>query len=120
MQICCHLDCADKCRRFELAVNLLDLSNQHAYLDEDNNDIDIDIDDDHDILATVNHLGYSRPITDYFAITQILLHKEVGTIPQLLRTFIVGQCIAVHLAYDPSIRALSINDTALKFNLPDL
>ncbi|KAG1812038.1 hypothetical protein EV424DRAFT_1473622 [Suillus variegatus] len=100
--ICCHLDCADKCRRFELAVNLLDLSNQHAYLDEDNDDIDIDIDDDHDILAT------------------ILLHKEVGTIPQLLRTFVVGQCIAIHLAYDPSIRALFIDDTALKFNLPNL
>ncbi|KAG2051846.1 hypothetical protein BDR06DRAFT_983361 [Suillus hirtellus] len=98
--ICCHLDHADKCCHCELAVNLLDLLNQHAYLDEDNNNINIDIDDDRDILATVNCLGYSWPITDYFAITQILLHKEVGTIPQPLRTFVVGQSLADFLHHE--------------------
>ncbi|KAG1834477.1 hypothetical protein EV424DRAFT_1468577 [Suillus variegatus] len=103
-QICCHLDRADKCRRFELTVNLLDLLNQHAYLDEDDNDIDIDVNDDCDILATVNHLGYSRPITDYFAITQILLHKEVGTIPQPLCTFVVGQSLADFLRHKDTYR----------------
>ncbi|KAG1883168.1 hypothetical protein F4604DRAFT_1921075 [Suillus subluteus] len=118
-QICHHLDCADKCHCFELAMSLLDLLNQHAYLDEydDNINLDIDIDDDRDhpvdLLATTSSPGYSRPITDYFAIAQTLLHKEVGTIPWPLRTFIVGQRIAVHLAYDPLIRALSVNDTAL-------
>ncbi|KAG2131043.1 hypothetical protein DEU56DRAFT_872231 [Suillus clintonianus] len=100
-QICRHLDHADKCHRFGLPASLLDQSNQHTYPDEEDDDkIDVDVDDDRDILT--------------------LLHKDVGTIPWPLRTLVVAQHVAVHLAYDPSIRAISIDDTALKFNLPDL
>ncbi|KAG1807769.1 uncharacterized protein BJ212DRAFT_1535057 [Suillus subaureus] len=120
-QICRHLDHADKCCCFGLTASLLDQSNQHAYPDEeDDNKIDVDVDHDHDVLVTINHHNYSWPITDYFAITQTLLHKDVGTIPWPLQTFIVAQHVAVHLAYDPSIRAISIDNTALKFNLPNL
>ncbi|KAG2137455.1 uncharacterized protein EDB93DRAFT_1091268, partial [Suillus bovinus] len=118
-QICCHLDHADKCRHFELAVSLLDLSNQDTYPDEDDDESDVDINDNRDILATGNH-HHSRPITDYFAIAQTLLHKDVGTIPAPLCTFVIAQHVVAHLAYDPSIRAISVDDAALKFNIPDL
>ncbi|KAG1797796.1 uncharacterized protein HD556DRAFT_1233058, partial [Suillus plorans] len=74
-QICCHLDCADKCRRFDLATSLLDLRlrtslDQHLNVD-DIVDFDVDGDDDDsdlsaDLLATVKCPGYACPITDYF------------------------------------------------------
>ncbi|KAG1883387.1 hypothetical protein F4604DRAFT_1920588 [Suillus subluteus] len=102
-QICRHLDRADKCRHFDLAT--------------------IDSDDDDgipaDLLSTVKRPGYARPITDYFAITKVLQHRDVGTVPLPLRTFIVGYT-AFHLAYSPSIRAISVHDAAIKFGLPDL
>ncbi|KAG1824393.1 uncharacterized protein BJ212DRAFT_1444268 [Suillus subaureus] len=93
-QICRHLDHADKCCHFELAMSLLDLLNQYTYLDEYDDNIDLDVHNDHnhpvDLLATT-----SSP----------------GTIPGHFHFY---------LAYDLSIRTLSVNDTALKFNLPDL
>jgi hypothetical protein len=125
-QICRYLDRADKCRRFDLATNLLDSSKPHAdsdeYGDVGHDDIDSDDDDDDlpaDLLRTIKCPGYSRPITDYFAIAKVLQHREVGTVPLPLRTFVV-ECTVFHLSYDPSIRAIPVDDAALKFGLPDL
>ncbi|KAG1796320.1 uncharacterized protein HD556DRAFT_1431393 [Suillus plorans] len=106
-QICHHLDCADKCRRFDLATILLDLrlqTNLDQHLDIDNDVIDFDVDDDDDLsanlLSTVKCPGYARPITNYFAMAKVLQHRKVGTIPLPLCTFIVGR-MAFHLAYSP-------------------
>ncbi|KAG2080578.1 uncharacterized protein F5147DRAFT_749292 [Suillus discolor] len=127
-QICRHLDRADKCRRFDLATSLLDLRlrtslDQHLNVD-DVIDFDVDDDDDDsdlpaDLLATVKCPRYARPITDYFTMGKVLRHREVGTVPLPLRTFVVGRT-AFHLAYSPSIRAISVDDAALRFGLPDL
>ncbi|KAG1897426.1 uncharacterized protein F5891DRAFT_1129905 [Suillus fuscotomentosus] len=124
-QICRHLDCVDKCRHFDLATSLLDLRLQ-TNLDQhhvDDDIIDFDVDDDDDLpanlLSTVKSPGYACPITNYFAMAKVLQHREVGTIPLPLRTFVVGRT-AFHLAYSLSIRAISIDDAALKFGLPDL
>ncbi|KAG1905725.1 uncharacterized protein F5891DRAFT_1125768 [Suillus fuscotomentosus] len=87
-QICRHLDRVDKCRRFDLAMSLVD-GMASSRLQDDN------IGDD------------------------ILQHKEVGTVPLPLRTFVIGRT-AYHLTYSPSIRSISINDAAIKFGLPDL
>ncbi|KIK31880.1 hypothetical protein CY34DRAFT_27296 [Suillus luteus UH-Slu-Lm8-n1] len=56
---------------------------------------------------------------DYFMIAKTLQHKKVGSIPIPLCSFVVG-CTALHLAYNPSIRNISVNEVAIMFNLPDL
>ncbi|KAG1888895.1 uncharacterized protein F5891DRAFT_1199126 [Suillus fuscotomentosus] len=94
-------------------------------LQDDNigDDVDFDVDDDDDLpmefMATIKCPGHSRPITNYFAIVKILQHKEVGTVPLPLHTFVI-RCMAYHLTYSPSIRSISINDAAIKFSLPEL
>ncbi|KAG1901625.1 uncharacterized protein F5891DRAFT_950385, partial [Suillus fuscotomentosus] len=130
-QICHHLDHVDKCRCFDLATSLLDLRlrtnlDQHVNVNDDIVDSDVDNDNDNDnddlpadLLATVKYPGYARPITDYFAMAKVLQCREVGTVPLPLCTFVVGRT-AFHLTYSPSIRAISVDNAALKFGLPDL
>ncbi|KAG2124666.1 hypothetical protein DEU56DRAFT_873241 [Suillus clintonianus] len=127
-QICRHLDRADKCRRFDLAMSLLDNmpdSKQQGSDDDDDADDDADFKADHDhdipadLLATIKYPGYSHPITNYFEIAKVLQHRETGTVPVPLRSFVVERT-AFHLAYDPSIRNLSVDDAAIQFGLPDL
>ncbi|KAG1753543.1 uncharacterized protein EDB91DRAFT_1242526 [Suillus paluster] len=109
-QICRHLDRLDKCLRFELATTLLDeKQNVKALADAagshmDNKDTDdADLDDDLPVefLSTIQH-GRSRPITNHFAIAQVLQHKPMGSVPLPLRLFVVGHT-TFHLAYKPSI-----------------
>ncbi|KAG1776681.1 hypothetical protein EV702DRAFT_1198051 [Suillus placidus] len=127
-QICRHLDRADKCRRFDLTMSLLNNlpdSTQQGSDDIGNVDanVDFDVDDDLDIpadlMATIKCPGHSCPITNYFEIAKVLQHREVGTIPVPLRSFVVKRTV-FHLTYDPSIRNLSVDDAAIKFGLPDL
>lgn len=126
-QICRHLDRADKCCRFDLATSLLENmpgSNQQTsdHDDSDSDDVEFDVDDDDipaELLATIKSPGHSRPITNHFAIAKLLQDREVGTVPVPLRSFSVG-CTSFHLAHVPSIRSISVDDTALKFEVPDL
>jgi hypothetical protein len=71
-----------------------------------------------EFLSTIQH-GHLRQITNYFAIAQISLLKPIGSIPLPLRSFVVGR-VAFHLAYDPSIQNITVDDVAIKFGLPDL
>ncbi|KAG2149239.1 hypothetical protein DEU56DRAFT_729272, partial [Suillus clintonianus] len=127
-QICRFLDRADKCNRFDLATSLLDhkLSIEDLeVVQEEHEDEDTYIDMDADIIpvdspSKTQQPGQPRPITDYFTITKMLQHKEAELKPiPLVRSFIVGRT-ALYLAYDPSIRNISVNETAIMFNLPDL
>ena len=134
-QICRYLDRAEKCRSFEFVTSLL---GQHAPGGPPS-DIDSeafsDTGPDSDPDSTVENEpepqtlgtdvtpvapGYARPITNYFAAAAQLCTKKVGTIPLPLRTFSVNNNTAIHLAYDPSIRRITINDTTEKYDLPDL
>ncbi|KAG1838044.1 hypothetical protein DFJ58DRAFT_734059 [Suillus subalutaceus] len=138
-QICRHLDRTDKCRRFDLAMSLLnnmadskrqgsddvgdvnDNVDLDADDDHDDGDVDFDADVDHDIphlLAMNKYPGHSRPTTNYFEIAKVLQHREAGTVPVPLRSFVIERT-AFHLAYDPSIRNISVDDAAIKFGLPD-
>ncbi|KAG1816744.1 uncharacterized protein BJ212DRAFT_1299501 [Suillus subaureus] len=129
-QICCHLDRADKCCCFNLATSLLENipgSNQrttdHGDSDSDDVNFNVDNDDNDDIpaelLATITSPGHSCPITNHFAIAKLLQDREVGTVPVPLCSFSVGHT-SFHLAHVPSIRSISVDDTALKFDVPDL
>ncbi|KAG2046224.1 hypothetical protein BDR06DRAFT_985663 [Suillus hirtellus] len=88
-QICRHLDRLDKCLRFELATILLDKKQNikaladaaRSHMDnEDADDIEVDDDVPVEFLSTIQH-DRSRPITNYFAIAQVLQHKPVGSVP---------------------------------------
>ncbi|KAG1729418.1 hypothetical protein EDD22DRAFT_960913 [Suillus occidentalis] len=107
-QICRHLDRTDKL--------------EAAGHDHGDGDVDFDADVDHDIpnlLAMSKYPGHSRPTTNYFEIAKVLQHREAGTVPVPLRSFVIERT-AFHLAYDPSIRNISVDDAAIKFGLPDL
>ena len=64
--------------------------------------------------------GYAHHITNYFAIAAHLGKTKANTIPLPLRTFSVNNNTAIHLAYNLSIQRMTINDTAVKYGLPDL
>lgn len=124
-QICRFLDRAEKCRTFEVATTirskeLLGPSPQDLAQDDDV-DSDYDIQDD-EVEATdgfVPTTFLSRPPTNYFVISSCLRNKEPGTVPLPLRTFRV-RATAIHLAYDPAIRRISVDEAAQKFGLLDL
>ncbi|KAG1899632.1 uncharacterized protein F5891DRAFT_953478 [Suillus fuscotomentosus] len=111
---------------FDLAMSLLNNmpdSKQHGSdVDVDEN-VDFDADDDHDIpidlLATIKYPGHSRPITNYFGITKFLQYREIRMVLMPLCLFVVERT-GFHFAYDPSIRKISVDDAAIKFDLADL
>jgi hypothetical protein len=117
-QICRHLDRAEKCRRFELATGLLDFEESTEKRDDSNPD-----DEDPDVNDADEHIPNgatrSRPITNYFEISGLLQRQESGSVPLPLRSFVVKHT-ALHLAYDPSIRKMTVDEAATKFALPDL
>ncbi|KAG2139639.1 uncharacterized protein EDB93DRAFT_1253055 [Suillus bovinus] len=96
-QICCYLDRADKCNRFDLAIDLLD------------GKLNDDIDEDADVEIVAVEIPSSAQQPD----------QPPGSIPIPLCSFVVGRT-ALHLAYDPSIRNISVDEVAVTFNLPDL
>ncbi|KAG1859222.1 hypothetical protein F4604DRAFT_1684696 [Suillus subluteus] len=120
-QICRYLDRADKCNRFDLATGLLDHSEDPGVVGEEFVEEDDEIDDDTpaELLSPTRRPGQPRPITDYFSIAKILQQKEIGPVPVPLRSFVVGRT-ALHLAYDPSIKNISVDKVAIMFGLPDL
>ena len=119
-QICRHLDRADKCRRFELATSLLDRNQGSQELEDDSDSEGDEIDIDADIdITTIQQPGHPRPITNYFAIAKLLQHRDEGSVPLPLRSFVIGRT-AFHLAYDPSIRNITVDEVASRFGLADL
>ncbi|KAF8122006.1 hypothetical protein EV363DRAFT_1405252 [Boletus edulis] len=98
-QICRTLDHDEKCRLFNIAISL-----SRQYKDMEN-----------ELWSESPH----RQTTNLFAVAQRLLEAAPGTIPRPLRVFVSGST-AFHLNREPSIRRVSINDAAQKFNIPDL
>ncbi|KAF8132962.1 hypothetical protein EV363DRAFT_1397865 [Boletus edulis] len=92
-QICCTLDCDEKCRLFNIAISL-----SQQYKDMENGEL----------WSESPH----HQTTNLFA-------AAPGTIPRPLRVFVSGST-AFHLNREPSIRHVSIDDAAQKFNIPDL
>ena len=129
-QICCYLDCAEKCRVFELATSLCEqqaMQDQRGFSDDgrseeeklDASDGTSDEDDVPRPLGGVRPAGLARPVTDYFTIAACLSSTETGSTPFPLHSFIAGSA-AVNLSYSPSLRRISIDKAARMFGLPDL
>ncbi|KAG2368012.1 hypothetical protein BDR07DRAFT_1372496 [Suillus spraguei] len=73
-QICQYLDHAKKCRQFELATGILDCKESAGKLedsDPDDEDTNVNNADVQDILISTTQ---SRPITNYFEISELLQH----------------------------------------------
>jgi hypothetical protein len=125
-QICRHLDHTDKCNRFELATSLLDRKQSTEELegvgefadkdDETNSDVD---DTPAGLPSRSQRPGQPHSITNYFVIANMLQQMEMGSVPVPLCTFVVGRT-AFHLAYEPSIRSVTLDEVVVKFGLPDL
>ncbi|KAG1773720.1 hypothetical protein EV702DRAFT_1243118 [Suillus placidus] len=124
-QSCCHLDRTDKCNQFKLATSLLDREQSTEELQGVGGEF-TDEDDESDVDDTPAGLpsGSRRPgqphsIMNYFVIANMLQRRAMGSVPVPLRTFVVRQT-AFHLAYDPSIRSITLDEVVVKFGLPDL
>jgi hypothetical protein len=145
-QICRYLDRAEKCRRFDLATAVREArvdfrSNDMGFgPDTDNSDDGDDnnpiecpeppgddppqtVDTTHALLSTITPTtqlaGTTRVIGDYFTLGTMLQRGLYPRAPLPFRTF-VGAGTAVHLSRDPSYSRMTVNETAEKFNLPDL
>ncbi|KAG1841109.1 hypothetical protein DFJ58DRAFT_732561 [Suillus subalutaceus] len=90
---------------------------ENINIDADADDADADADTPIE-LSAVQELP-RRPVISYFAIARALQYRPLGSVPLPLRSFVVGRT-AFHIAYDASIRKISIDDVAIKFSLPDL
>jgi len=108
-QICRQLDRLEKCRNFNIAMTLKDPALRR--------DIATGMGDEHDEESDP-HVS-SRPVTDYFACSRQLASSPPDTIP-LPRCAFSLNCVAFNLAYDPSIRRITIDEAAEQFGLPDL
>lgn len=124
-QICRHLDRTDKCNRFELATSLLDREQSTEELQGVAGEFS-DEDDESDVDDTPagrrsgsRRPGQPRSIMNYFSIANMLQQRAMRLVPVPLRTFVVRRT-AFHLAYDPSIRSITLDEVAVKFGLPDL
>ena len=125
----------EKCRSFELITSLLGQHAPRNPTSEINSETFSDTDSHSDSAPVVENdsepqatgtdpipmsPGYAHPIMNYFTITTQLCMTKADMIPLPLRTFSVNNNMAIHLAYNPSIQWIIINDTAEKYGLPDL
>ncbi|KAG6369754.1 hypothetical protein JVT61DRAFT_13625 [Boletus reticuloceps] len=123
--IACHLDCADKCFRFDLATRIASvLSPDHQSNgdeDEDNNNNNGGGQEHEPDEETQNLLLYRTPTrktVNYFHIAQVLASNPLPRVLQPLRTF-ASSTTAIHLTLKPS-SSVSIAVASDSFGLPDL
>ena len=134
-QICRYLDHAEKCRSFEFVTCFLGQHTPESPPSEINSEVFSNTDPDSHLDSPVENEvepqafgtditpvapGYAHPITNYFTITTQLCLKKAHVIPLPLHMFSVNNNTAIHLAYDPSIQRITINDAAERYGLPDL
>jgi hypothetical protein len=132
-QICRHLDRRDKCHYFSLTT-AMDSSGVDLGVCVEGNDTDADavlhdntsllFNRSSDILQKIGPipgLSSARTQADYFAETVSLLEGKHPNAPTPYRTFTSADTsTAFHLNRDHVGHRLSVEDTATKFDLPDL
>ncbi|KAG1877403.1 hypothetical protein F4604DRAFT_1924010 [Suillus subluteus] len=111
---------------FNLATSLLDHSwseDPRVFGDEfieEDDEIDDDMNDfPVELLSQTQRPRQPHPITNYFSMAKILQHKEIGSVPLPLHSFIIGHA-ALNLSYHPSIRNATIDEVTIMFGLLDL
>ena len=104
-QIACYLDCLEKCFQFDLVTHLHSQGSQVNWGEEDDNEI-FEQDNEHESYpedsSIADHMAAFRPISNYFAMADVL---QCGSIPMAIkphRTFSTTMT-TFHLASKPSI-----------------
>ncbi|KAG6369928.1 hypothetical protein JVT61DRAFT_13312 [Boletus reticuloceps] len=123
-QVCRTLDRNEKCHLFNTTISLIQQPESGCMEDGGDPDLEDEIDDgkndDNANLELAEALwSPHRKATNLFAVAQQLLKAPPGSIPSPLRVFVASSTV-FHLNHEPSIRRISIDDAAQKFNLPDL
>ena len=135
-QICRHLDRAEKCRQFNLSTAVRDAGIDFGARfsttpsDEDDDDDSASVASDEstiettaDLLKKINSVSAKslRSKADYFTQASDLKNgPPSGRIsPTPFRTFCSPEA-AFHLNRDPSYKAMSVDDVAVLFDIPDL
>ena len=136
-QICCYLDCTDKCWLFNIATAIheahVDFHSLTGKLGPENNDDGLsknpEEEDPPSIISTTANLlmqiqpaapgtGTIQRHADYFKLVDAF---QQGLYPCLLPfgTILQGDT-ALHLTRVPTMKTMSVEDVMKKFNLPDL
>ncbi|KAH9174837.1 hypothetical protein EDB89DRAFT_2113547 [Lactarius sanguifluus] len=104
-QICCYLDREEKCQKFDLATSICEAKIDFCSLPNNVN------------IAPVS--GTIRRHANYFDLASSLKQGLYPRAPLPFQTVVHGNT-ALHLSRDPAIKAMSVEDTMVMFNLPDL
>ena len=115
-QIACHLDCTEKCARFDVATRILSLCEGVGDTNEEDQDHQHKPDEEMDINSC--HSSPTCKVINYFDIASSLSNGKVPDSSKPLRTF-VSSTTAINLAIKPSLR-MSIDNASEHFQLPDL
>ncbi|KAI5988871.1 hypothetical protein F5J12DRAFT_907673 [Pisolithus orientalis] len=127
-QICWYLNCAEKCRMFELVTSLYESkTHSHGCVEEkslevedgSSDDGDSEISDCEEANLVSKMPGPMWPVTDYFAISACLRTPDPDSIPFPLCSFITDGMV-INLSYDPPLQCISVDGAAKKFGLLDL
>jgi len=119
-QIARHLDCAEKCRRFDLATSLQDPDDRQAVNEVMEQIVGVSDQAQSSSGSSISRLvGFTPSQVNYFALAAALRKGEVPSAPLPYRTFAVRDA-AFHLTRDPAYRRVTIRDAAKLYNLPDL
>ncbi|KIK27356.1 hypothetical protein PISMIDRAFT_8192 [Pisolithus microcarpus 441] len=126
-QICCRLDCVEKCQMFDTAVCLcratvVGFSSSAIEHDKDQSDREVGYaadDADEAGEAILNDLwALKQSPSDFFNITAKYVASTAPS-SSPLHTFMCGST-AFHLNLCPSLRHLSVDSATEKFAIPDL
>ena len=121
-QICRHLDCIEKCSKFELATSLREFQNPvPADFEQDfEAPTTTDVDDELRLFQSVAKLGQPKHFpTNYFNKAQELMAAPRESVPFPLRTFVVCNT-AINVARDPKVFRAPVDDVSISFGIPDL
>ena len=128
-QICWSLDRTDKCRRFDLATAIREAGVDFWGLDlhtldaSDHDEAPVKITTTSTLLENIDPVsrlvGSARMLVDYFKMAKDLTSGLCPTAPQPFRTFSYSN-IALHLTRDPNFKRMSVDEAAIKFQIPDL
>ena len=107
-QMCCHLDCVEKCFLFDQATSIC----KAEYNNNNNNNNNTSINSSQNNRIT-------QKIPDYFARAKELLSGSYPMAPCPYRTFAVERT-AFHIGRDPSLTNLMVDAATSVFSLADL
>jgi len=117
-QIARHLDCTEKCARFDTATRILSLCEDVSDGREEEEDHEHEHGPDEETDNASFYPSPTRKILNYFDIVSSLSNGDFPDSPRPFRTF-TSSTTAINLAIKPSLR-MSVDGASELFQMPDL